>query len=200
MKKIFLVLLFVFSLKFKMFCQTTILIKGTLAANLPYKYAYLYYPASKNILVSEVLLGKFNFSVIKEEELMLANIFLRADSLTSNQVLSRVSNGNNLKLIAIENMEINVVTNVEETIVNGGSLNSALDDMRLAMKTLEYDHFFNKNSESPVALFFLNPLITISRLPFNNKPINCKRYYDMLSLPLKNSVKGKELLAKILNK
>lgn len=69
-----------------------------------------------------------------------------------------------------------------------------------AIKTKSYAAYFGQYSESPVSLVFLETLaMYVNGEPplFNGQA--CKLWYDKLSVRLKNSTKGKEILELLKN-
>lgn len=174
-------------------------INGTLIDQSFYKYAYLYISKTKELSVTPILANKFQFNIANQKEAILGIMFLGLDSLkTYDDVLQNGIVGNRIsRLIALENLDINIIDNINTAIINGGNLNKDLDQMSSTSKSLDFKPFFEQHPDSPIALIFLKSLTAISKNHLLAQYVDCKTYYNDLSDRLKNSSEGKEVWAKI---
>ena len=180
------------------------LIYGSTAADLPYKYVYLYDSDSGKFFVANIVDHKFSFSLDRPEGLKMLSLSFNTKILkTFQEVKDSPDYGypNRSKLLAVEDsVEVFLNGKTQNAIVTGDSLNLALADMFKAIKTKGFAAYFGQYSESPVSLVFLE---TLAMYVNGNPPLfnrlECKLWYDKLSLTLKNSSKGKEILELLTN-
>lgn len=174
-------------------------ITGTLTDQSFYKYAYIYISKTKELSITPIVANKFQFNINRQKEAILGIMFLGLDSLkTSEDVLQNGISGNRIsRLIALEDMDINITENINTAIVSGGNLNKDLDQMSSTSKSLDFKPFFEQHPDSPIALIFLKSLTAISKNHMLAQYVDCKTYFNDLSDRLKNSSEGKEVWAKI---
>ena len=183
MKKNIILLIFVFFTVQRLQSQTlNCKLNGRLINDGSYRYAFLYFPDNKTKHITKIIDKHFQFTIEKPDELKIGIIFLGKDSLMSytDIVDQRKFGVNELRSIVIEELEIIIDTDVSKAIVNGGALNKDNDNMYKAINTNQYDEFFDKNPDSPLALELLKALIVINskKLPFGGSSnFNIKSYF-----------------------
>lgn len=183
---------------FKGFAQDC-LVYGTTAPDMLYKYAYLYDLDSKTFLTAPIVNHQFSFKLNKPDKLSLFTFNVNTNLMKSHEELIKSPDyrmPNKGRLIALEDsVSISMTTTTQEAAVKGGTLNKAIDDMFLAIKSRKYESFFEQYSDSPVAIVFLKSLaeLVAKGVPTLSKT-ECKTYYNKLSDRLKNSAEGQEIL------
>ncbi len=179
-------------------------IYGSTAGDLPYKYAYLYDSNSGKFFIANIVDHKFSFSLDKPEGLKMLSLSFNTKILSTFQEVNDSPDygyPNRPKLLAVEDsVEVFLNGKTQNAIVTGDSLNLALADMFKTIKTKNYANYFGQYSESPVSLVFLETLaMYVNGDPPLFNRLECKLWYDKLSLRLKNSSKGKEILELLAN-
>lgn len=174
-------------------------IKGTIVNNSSYTYAYLVDLNTKDSMaISPIIDQRFYFKVVKPEGFQLRNLFLAIDSsktIDDFREISRIKESG--RLLAIEDMEISVNTDVFHATVKGGVFNKDLDDMNQAIETFTLDGFFESHPSSPVSLILLRILFRLNRNEITRSKYDLKAIFNHLSESLKSSEQGVELSKKI---
>lgn len=164
-----------------------------------FTYAYLYDFENKETKVCQIAGDKFKFELEIEKELKIYRLFLGSESsiLPENQIEHRIQDRSGTRMIALENMNIDITDGVKSAIIYGGELNKSLDEMNKSIENLDRDNYFEKFPDSPVSILYLKTLVSLSKHPMFGSEINVKSYYTKLSERLKNSEDGKILYASI---
>lgn len=174
------------------------LIYGTISADLPYKYAYLYISGSKELISTSIIDKKFSFSLAKRDSLTMLSLSFNTELIKTFQELKESVDyeyPNRPRIVALEDtVEISLNDKTQDALVKGKKLNKAVDEMFFVIKTKKYSDFFESNSENPVSLVFLKTLVQgiINGSPFFSR-VDCKLWFNKLSDELRNSKKGKEI-------
>lgn len=170
-----------------------------LVHNKIFTYAYLYNSETKETKVCQITADKFKFELGIEKELKIYKLFLGSESsiLPENQIEHRIQDRSGTRMIALENMNIDITDGVKSAIIEAGELNKSLDEMNKSIENLDQDNYFEKFPDSPVSILYLKTLVSLSKHPMFGSEINVKSYYTKLSERLKNSEDGKILYASI---
>ena len=183
----------------QLYGQTKIATINGVVKNILFSYAYLYDADSNVAKFCPIADGKFQFNMGIEKELKLFNLFLASDSLTKNQIESRIKDRSSIRMVALADMQVTVVDRIETAEISGGELNKALDEMNISIVNLNYENYFDKYPDSVVSIYFLKLLAKVSKMPMLSSPINLRSYYTKLSDRIKNSDEGKMLYTTIFN-
>lgn len=176
-------------------------IEGSIGKNLSYKYAYLVDLKKKTIEFAPLTNRRFTFVAQKEDDFLLMRVFLSSDSaIDYNSYRMQLSNRLiDTRLIACEDLTIIVEGDIKSAIIEGGKYNADIDEMDVAIKNKQYASFFATHHESPLSIIFLSSLITVNKhFPLLDGQ-EIKSFYENLSVKLKASKEGKDLLKKIEN-
>ena len=174
--------------------QTTHLkIKGILSEGSDFNYAYLQ-DAKRQLLFTPIVDGKFEFKVDRTDDLDLRNLFLSKDSIDRTSFVreGKFFRANASKMVAMEDLTIEIGSEWPATHVKGGPQNIEVDEMFQALKSKDVAPFFQAHSDSPISLVLLKSLIRINEISSDfNYP--CSAYYDLLSNRLKETQQGKKV-------
>lgn len=183
----------------QLYSQNKIATINGVVHNKIFTYAYLYDFENKETKVCQIVADKFKFELEIEKELKIYKLFLGSESsiLPENQIEHRIQDRSGTRMIALENMNIDITDGVMSAIIEGGELNKSLDEMNITIKNFDYNSYFEKFPDSPVSILFLKSLVRISKAPILDSPINVQSFYTKLSDRLKNSEDGKILYASI---
>lgn len=195
-KLITLLLLFI---SLQLYSQNKMAAINGLVQNKVFTYAYLYDAESKETKVCKIEAGKFKFELEIEKELKLYHLFLITDSLIlpKNQIQDRIKDRSETRMVALENMKINIIDSIKTAVIEGGELNKAVEEMNKSVKNQDISSYFEKFPDSPVSIVFLKALVRLAKHPMIGSEINVKSYYAKFSDRIKNSEDGKLLYAAI---
>ena len=194
-----LVTLLLIFMSHQLYGQTKIATINGVVKNVLFSYAYLHDADSNVTKVCPITDGRFQLYVKIEKEFKLFNLFLASDSLTKNQIESRIKDRSSIRMVALADMQVTVVDRIETAEISGGESNKALDEMNISIVNLNYENYFDKYPDSAVSIYFLKLLSKVSKMPMLSSPINLRSYYTKLSDRIKNSDEGKMLYTTIFN-
>jgi hypothetical protein len=172
---------------------TAIKIKGVVSQETGFKYAYLQ-DAKRKLLLTTVVNGKFEFEVDRMSDLDLRTLSLSRDSIDRTSFVrdGKFFRARSSRLIAMEDLTIEIGSEWPTANVKGGPRNIEVDEMFQSLQSKDVAHFFQTHPDSQISLILLKSLIRINEIsPDFNYP--CSAYYDLLTNRLKGTPEGKKV-------
>jgi hypothetical protein len=168
-------------------------IKGVLLQGNDFKYAYLQ-ATNGELVVTEVVNNRFEFTVPKNGDFDNRILFLQVDSIDRKLFESEKRNirSRSSRLIALEDLTIEIGSDLPSSVVKGGPDNIEVDEMNQALLKKDFAAFFKLHSDSRISLLLLKSLIRVNEISLDLH-FECSTFFDALSLRLRTTPEGEKV-------
>jgi len=175
-------------------------IKGILLHDNQYKYAYLQASKKAAPLMTTIANNAFEFTTQKNGDFDLRTLYLAIDSIDRKEFVAeqKTFRVRSSRLIAMENLTIEIDNDLPHAVVIGGADNIEVDEMAQVLVSKEYLTFFKKHSNSRISLLLLQSLITYNKI-VSNSDNECLQYYGLLTERLKNTPEAQKIHLELSN-